>query len=100
MLESLPLVQARIYCGTFLCLVLNCGEFRVFGSQKTRWVNKVQRWRAGFHLLELKSLRLQHAGKYSTNVEVSDLRVVIPNNDPGYEIQREEFISRKIGLVP
>ena len=91
MLESLPLVQARIYCGTFLCLVLNCGEFRVFGSQKTRWVNYCEL---------LKSLRLQHTGKYSTNVEVSDLRVVIPNNDPGYEIQREEFISRKIGLVP
>jgi len=33
-------------------------------------------------LLELKSLRLQHAGEYSTNVEVSDLRVVVPNNDP------------------
>jgi hypothetical protein len=49
-------------------------------------------------LLEFKSLRSQHASKYSTNVEVSDLRVIVPNNDPGYEIQREEFISRKIGL--
>ena len=51
-------------------------------------------------LLEFKSLRSQHASKYSTNIEVSDLRVVVPNNDPGYEIQREEFISRKIGLGP
>ena len=51
-------------------------------------------------LLEFKSLRSQHASKYSTNVEVSDLRVIVQNNDPGYEIQREEFISRKIGLVP
>ena len=50
-------------------------------------------------LLEFMSLRSQHASKYSTNVEVSDLRVVVPNNDPGYEIQREEFTSRKIGLV-
>ena len=50
-------------------------------------------------LLEFKSLRSQHASKYSTNIEVSALRVVVPNNDPGYEIQREEFISRKIGLV-
>ena len=33
-------------------------------------------------LLEFMSLRSQHASKYSTNVEVSDLRVVVPNNDP------------------
>ena len=39
-------------------------------------------------LLEFKSLRSQHASKNSTNVEVSDLRVVIPNNDPGYEFKR------------
>ena len=54
--------------------------------------------RSSRELLEVKTLRSQHAGKHP-NVEVSDLRVVVPNNDPGFEIQREEFISRNIGLV-
>ena len=36
--------------------------------------------RSSMTLLEFMSLRSQHASKYSTNVEVSDLRVVVPNN--------------------
>ena len=46
-----------------------------------------------------KKKRANSADLEIYNIEVSDLRVVVPNKDPGYEIQREEFISRKIGLV-